>query len=117
MPTKKDPHFPNAVVVKNNVNFNGNTVLLDSYDSQGGLVPYAYSTTSGDNGNVTADADLVGDVVSTGNAKIKGHLSSGPKAALRLGPNSVVGSAAWHTAGNKGIQSGWLRKDANVQLP
>ncbi len=115
--TRRDPLLAKAMTVKNDINFNGNTVLIDSYDSLGGTVAYAYSTTTGDKGDITCNADLLGDVVSTGNAKVKGHLSAGPTAALRFGPNSVVGSAAWHTAGNKGVQSTWLRKDANVTLP
>ena len=34
-----------------------------------------------------------------------------------MGPNGVVGSTAWHAAGKKGIQPGWVRRDMNVFFP
>jgi len=111
--TKKDPLLAKAMVVKNSIDFNGNNVRVDSYDSTlgnyGGL-------NIGEKGDVTSDTDVVG-MVSTGNGDIWGHLTTGPKASVNLGPNGVVGSLAWHAGGNKGVQPGWLRKDANVLMP
>jgi len=112
--TARLPQLSKAIVVKNNINFNGNNALIDSYNSAGGA--YKFSAASGDKGDVTADNDAIGNDVS-GNASIKGHLATGPKATLKMGPNSVVGSAAWYAGGNKGIQAGWFRKDANVAIP
>ncbi len=65
---------------------------------------------------MTTDNDIVGNV-STGNGDIWGHLATGPRATLNMGPNSVVGSLAWHSGKNKGAQAGWLRKDASVLMP
>ena len=111
--TTQSPQLPTAMVVKNIIDFNGNNIVIDSYDNSIG--PYG-GLNVGDKGNVTTDADIVGNV-STGNANIWGHLSTGPNATLKMGPNSAVGSKAWQLAGSKGIQPGWLRKDANVLLP
>jgi hypothetical protein len=111
--TRQDPQLPTAMVVRGNIDFNGNDIRIDSYDNSIG----AYGGANiGDKGNVTTDADILGNV-STGNADIWGHLSTGPKAALNMGPNSVVGSVAWHAAGNKGAQLGWLKRNANVLMP
>jgi len=112
--TRHDPLIGKALVVKNSIDFNGNNVMVDSYDSSIGV--YDTGSNRGDKGDVTTDNDVVGNV-STGNADIWGHLSVGPKATLKFGPNTVIGSAAWHGGGNKGAQSGWLKKDASVLMP
>jgi hypothetical protein len=107
--------FCKALVAKNTIDFNGNNTLIDSYDSS--VPPYTYNAaTARDNGDVTAINDTLGSD-SIGNAKIKGHLLTGPNASLRVGPNAVVGSVGWHAAGNSGIQPGWLKDDASIDLP
>lgn len=111
--TRKDPLFGKALVVKNSIDFKGNNVTIDSYNSALGNYGGA---NIGDKGNVTTDNDIVGNV-STGNGDIWGHLITAPLASVNTGPNSVIGSLLWHAGGNKGIQPGWLKKDANVLMP
>jgi hypothetical protein len=117
---KKEPVFTKALIAKEKINFNGNNVFTDSYDSTSSL----YSDNKGqydptktkDNGDVAVNADII-NVGSVGNAKIMGNLLVGPKASVNIGPNGSVGDKAWVNGGKKGIQTGHLRKDANFHLP
>jgi hypothetical protein len=113
----KRPPFPKGMAVKNTINFNGNTISVDSFDND--LGPYgasgAYGLNIRDNAEVATDADVYGGTL--GNAKIKGHLYTGPWAKVGIGPNGSVGNSAWVDTGTKGIQSGYLRTDSNFSLP
>ena len=113
----KRPPFPKGMAVKNTIDFNGNTVTVDSFDNE--LGPYGSVGASGlnirDKAEVATDADLYGGTL--GNAKIKGHLHTGPAAKVGIGPNGSVGNSAWVDTGTKGIQSGCLRMDSNFSLP
>jgi hypothetical protein len=111
--TRRDPQFSKALTVKEALDFKGNNVLVDSYNSKVG--PYNVLL-AGDKGDVGINNDIA-NAGNLGNADIKGHLSVGPHATVQIGPNGTVGSVAWHLAGKSGIESGWLRKDMNVQLP
>ncbi|MDB6033311.1 MAG: hypothetical protein JWM16_3649 [Verrucomicrobiales bacterium] len=110
---QKSPTIIKAMLAKLDIGLGGNSCTVDSYDSSKG----AYGGSNiGDKGDVATDSDMKG-AVSVGNAKIKGKLSVGPTATVDLGPNAIVGSLGWHSGGNKGIQSGWLKKDMNAYIP
>jgi hypothetical protein len=111
--TKREPQFSKALVAKSGIDFNGNNIMVDSYNSNVG--PYN-PLFAGDKGDVAINNDVV-NAGNIGNANIKGKLSVGPKATVKIGPNGVVGSVGWHALGKKGIEAGWLRKDMNVALP
>jgi len=111
---EQDMPFPKALVAKSFVDFNGNNVLVDSYNSSNPLGYVAAS--AGDKGDVTMNGDFK-NAGNIGNADIKGHVALGPKTTLKIGPNGCIGSVAWHVSPGKGIQSGWTRKDSNVTLP
>jgi hypothetical protein len=57
--------------------------------------------------------------ISSGNANIYGHVSTGPGGSISTGPNGAVGSVAWVSnplnAGK--IQPGWSTDDMNVSFP
>ncbi len=109
---QRDPAFPQALVVKNGIDFNGNNIGVDSFNSSAGA--YA-AATARDKGNVTLNSDFI-NAADLGNADIKGTVTVGPKATFKIGPNGCVGSVAWHTSPGKGIQAGWIRRDSNVGL-
>ena len=111
--TKRDPQFNKALVAKTGIDFNGNNIVVDSYNSSVG--PYV-ALLARDKGDVAINNDVV-NAGNIGNANIKGKLSVGPKATVKIGPNGVVGSVGWHALLKKGIEPGWLRKDMNVALP
>jgi len=110
---RKEQALQKGMIARNGIDLGGNQCVVDSYDSsKGGYDP----AKAGDKGDVATNSDITG-AVGIGNAKIKGKLLTGPKATAKIGPNGIVGSVAWHAAGNKGIQPGWRRNDMNIAIP
>ncbi|HXJ55994.1 MAG TPA: hypothetical protein VNU68_04940 [Verrucomicrobiae bacterium] len=116
---KKDVVFSKAMLAKERINLSGNNITTDSFDSTD---PTASTGTlydpakARDNGDVATNSGLTNSIGS-GNANIKGHLSTGPSGTVGVGANGVVGSLAWHAGGNSGIEPGWARDDMNMWLP
>src|ERR1043166_5858398 len=106
--TTKPPALIKGLMCKQSIDFSGNNCGADSYNSTNG--PYGGSNIS-DKGDVACN----GDMVNIGNANINGHVAVGPKAKVKNNPNVTVGDLNW-TATHKGIQSGWIRFDMNVEL-
>ncbi len=113
------PMFAKGMVAKGSIQLNGNNIRTDSFDSG----DPAYNTNgrydpgkAKDNGDVATNSTL-DDSLNVWNTDIFGKASTGPGGTVRIGPNGSVGSAAWHTAGNKGIEPGWGNDDMNVQFP
>ena len=108
--------FPKGMIAQEDINMNGNNVATDSFDSAdpvystGGLYDAAKAK---DNGDVATNSGLVNSL-NVGNADIKGRVSTGPGGSVAIGPNGVVGDAAWHAGGNRGIQPGYSSDDMNV---
>jgi hypothetical protein len=111
--------FIKAMVAKGQIDLNGNNIKTDSFDSDdpnhstGGAYDAAKAK---DNGDVATNSSVI-DSLNVWNADIHGQVSTGPGGTVKIGPNGAVGSQAWHTAGNKGIQPGWANDDMNVQFP
>ncbi|HEX5221700.1 MAG TPA: collagen-binding domain-containing protein [Verrucomicrobiae bacterium] len=117
--TSRSGLFLAAMVAKKSIDLNGNGILTDSFDS---TLP-ALSTNgkydpakAGDLGDVASNAGIIG-VVSVQNANIYGHVHTGPGGTATVGSQGAVGSHAWQSAGNKGIQPGWATEDANFTFP
>lgn len=117
--TQSDAMFIKALVAKGEIDMNGNNIETDSFDSS----DPTYSTGGKydvskrkDNGDVATNLDLI-DSISVGNANIRGRVSTGPGGTVSVGSNGAVGSAAWHAAGNNGIESGYFTDDMNVSFP
>ena len=117
--TQKDGMFMKAMVAKGNINMNGNNIRTDSFDSStntystGGLYDPAKAK---DNGDVATNSGLANSL-NVGNANIFGRVGTGPGGSVSIGANGAVGSKAWQTAGNSGIQAGWSSNDMNVSFP
>jgi hypothetical protein len=107
--TTKPPALIKGLMAKMTIDFSGNNVGTDSYNSA--LGPYGGVNIS-DKGDVAVN----GDIINIGNANVNGHVGAGPKAKVQVGPNGFVGSIAW-TATHKGKEPGWVRNDMNVELP
>lgn len=118
--TTMDPLFGGgAMVAEGQIDMSGNNVETDSFDSGNPL----YSTggkydpaKAKDNGDVATNSELLNSV-SVGNANIKGHVKTGPHGSVSIGPNGSVGDAAWVNSGSKGVKSGWVSDDMNVDFP
>ncbi len=125
--THIDPSFNVAMAAKKTIDFNGKNITTDSFDS----ADPSYSTWNGIYGygtypNQTSKTKALGDVVTdeviinslnVGNAKIKGHVKTGPKGTLGIGPNGSVGDRPWVEGNNLGVQTGYYADDMNVLFP
>jgi hypothetical protein len=122
--TKLDALFNVAMAAKGKIDFKGNNVSTDSFDSAStnysawttngfGLYSSAYDKGGGD---VVTDSNITNSL-SVGNAKIKGVIRTGPTGSPYMGPNGSVGDAAWVDGGNSGIEAGHYYNDMNVVWP
>jgi hypothetical protein len=115
------PLFESALAAIGPIDFNGNDVTTDSFDSGDPL----YSTngiynpaTVKDHGDISTDT-TISNSLDVGTIKVKGSLRVGPGYFPYLGTNTTVavGNAAWVDDGNTGIQPGYLSYDMNVAFP
>ena len=117
--TENDALFAKGMVAKGQIDLNGNNIRTDSFDS----TDPAYSTAGAydlakakDNGDIATNSSVI-DSLNVWNADIYGKASTGPGGAVTIGPNGSVGSHAWHSSGNTGIEPGWSNDDMNVSFP
>jgi hypothetical protein len=116
---RRDALFAKGMVAKGKIDMNGNDVDTDSFDSTD---PNASTgghydvTKHKDNGHIATNLGLTNSVL-VGNANVRGRVSTGPGGSISVGSNGSVGSAAWHDAGNTGIQPGSTSDDMNVDFP
>lgn len=117
--TRKDGLFSKGMVAKGQITLNGNNITVDSFDSQdpnystNGL--YLLSRRK-DNGDVATNSGVVNSL-SSGNANIFGHVSTGPGGTVQIGNNGAIGNLAWQATGTNGIQPGYSTDDMNVAFP
>ena len=111
--------FAKGMIAKGQIDLSGNNIRTDSFDS----TDPAYSTGGAydpakakDNGDIATNSAVI-DSLNVWNADIFGKVSTGPGGTVQIGPNGSVGSAAWHLAGNTGIEPGWSNDDMNVDFP
>lgn len=114
--TQKLAIFSKGLVAKDSIDMNGNNVETDSFDSMdprystNGLYVSAWSKDSGD---VAVNASLTNSL-NVGNANIRGRVATGPGGTIAVGSQGSVGSSAWVSGGNQGIEPGWSEDDMNV---
>ena len=107
-----------AIFVEDGVNFNGNTIRTDSYDStdpQHNTTGRYDSTKAKDGGDIATSSSDPG-ALDVGNSNIHGKVSTGPDSTPKVGANGAVGSETWHDAGNTGIEPGWSSDDCKAEL-
>lgn len=101
--------FSAAIVVNGSLNFNGNGVVVDSFDSSNPTLSTGgrYDPTkAGDNGDVYVGQGFT-NVASIGNADIYGTLFTSLSVPISLGSAGMVGTHSWEDAGNIGIEPGF----------
>src|SRR5262245_49943273 len=107
------------MVPKDKLDMNANNVLPDSYDSTdintSTLGKYDPAKAC-DNGDIACLSGLKNSF-GVGNANIWGRVMTGPAGVVEVGPGGAVGSVAWHSGGNAGIQTGWWQLDLNYSMP
>jgi hypothetical protein len=136
--TSNDGLLKGSLVAIIYINFSGNNVLIDSFNSLDplhsnwqtnwvfmgtnyGVYPYTNAmavnpdgtTKRKANGNVATD----GLVIDVGNADIYGYVDTAPGGTAYVGANGSVGDVAWVSAGTPGIQPGYAHDDMNYTFP
>ena len=116
--TSRNGLMTSGMTAKESIDFNGNGVTTDSFDSENP----AYSTSgqydplkNKDNGDVSVNFGII-DTLGIGNANIFGKVAVGPGGSISIGSNGQVGDKAWN-ATHQGIQPGHSRDDMNVSFP
>jgi hypothetical protein len=116
---RQDFIFTKAMVAKCDIDLGGNNIKSDSFDSADPL----YSTggkydpaKTRDNGDIATDCAIINSI-NVGNADIYGHLSTGPGGSVAIGPQGCVGSTAFHNTYARGVESGYVKDDMNVDFP
>jgi hypothetical protein len=124
--TQRDALWALAMLADREIDLNGNVVTTDSFNSAdpsmsdfswAGFATYGLFDPNkrNDRGDIATNLKLI-DSLNTGNAKIRGHASTGPGGTVAIGPNGAVGSEDWVSSGNSGIQPGYSSDDMNVRL-
>lgn len=121
--TRFEPLWSVAMAAVEHIDFAGNNILTDSFDSSDayysnpgkiGSYPMGDNSKTKDNGDVVTDLTIINSL-SVGNAVIKGRAKTGPEGSVYIGQGSV-GSKKWVEGGNTGIEPGWSADDMNVNF-
>jgi hypothetical protein len=114
--TATAPLFGNSIAALQNVDFKGNTITIDSFDSSDPL-----HSTNGQYNAATrkagGDVASTGGLINVGNGNIFGHLRLAPGSAYSLGPNGAVGDLPANWPAQSGVETGWLFSDYNQSWP
>jgi hypothetical protein len=116
------PIFPMAIMVSSNINFIGNNILIDSFDSSDtnhSTAGQYDATKRSDHGDVGTDL-IQTTSFNLGNTAIYGKIHTGPgslSSTVAVGPYGSVGDLAWQDGGNVDIQPGAWLYDMNVTFP
>lgn len=106
--TKLDPMFAVAMAAIYTIDFKGNNVTTDSFDSGdplyniNGRYPLGQPSMVKSNGDVCTDYSIINSI-NVGNANIKGKAKTGPGGTVAVGPNGYV--------------TGGISDDFNVVFP
>jgi hypothetical protein len=119
--TTTDGTFTKGMVAKDYIDMKGNGVRTDSFDStdpKASTNGMYYQPWARANGDVATASGLTNfNNISVGNANIYGHVATGPKGVVTLGPNGGVGDFNWQPGNPGTIEPGWFRDDLNLQFP
>lgn len=117
--TKKNGSLTKGLQTKDKITISGN-VSIDSYSScdpaksTGGRYDPAKAQ---ENGDIACNNIIQGHEIETsGNVKIRGHISTGPSGTVGLSGSVSIGSDAWVDQGRTGIEPGWHRNDMNATI-
>lgn len=101
--------FSAAIVVRGNLDFNGNGIMVDSFDSSDPTKStngQYDSAKAGDNGDIYAGQNFL-NAVNIGNADVFGTVYIGG-GAYSIGASGAVGTLAWQASGGSGFEPGFL---------
>jgi hypothetical protein len=118
--TIRSSSFNGAMVAKGTIDFSGQNVTTDSFDSSD---PKHSTNGKWDAANAKAGGDVRTNArdgkvaaIDVGNADIKGHVATGPLGVVTVGSGGSVGDLAWVNGGKQGIQPGYSAGDSNIEI-
>src|SRR5436190_5661166 len=119
VPTTRTNLFTGGISAKNGITLSGSQIVdsFDSWDtnySTGGMYDPAKAT---DHAVVATDSTNAACLSSSGGAKVKGFVKTGPGGSVSFGGGGSAGDSAWVNGGNSGVQSGHYANDMNVYFP
>lgn len=99
---------PYAMIARGTINFNGNLIVIDSFDSQNTNFSSngQYDSAKARDQAFVLTASTAANAITVGNAQINGTVGVGTRGQIVVGPNGAVGNAAWITNYYAGIQPG-----------
>src|ERR1051325_476959 len=115
---KLPPFFPGISVLRP-IELNGHDLLADSFDSGTNTASTAGqydATKAGDHCDVAAPLGMT-NTFTNGIVSVYGRLFAFEDRYAALRPTDSIGDKAWHTAGNFGIEPGFLVKEFSPYLP
>jgi len=119
----KRPMFQWGLLSQSQINLNGNSIDIDSFDSSDpSYSNYDYSKGFGtydsgkkkDNGDMASNGGIT-NTISVGNANVYGHASTGVGGAVGVGPNGFISALGQAQSGV--IDSNRVSHSMNVDIP
>src|SRR5829696_6018614 len=119
-----EPILRFAMAARLGIDFSGQNVRTDSFDSGDPLYNDGYGVYTNSPGKWKAGGDIVcNDLITNfnniGNANIFGKVSTGPNETPAIGSFGMIGDQAWQSnSANYGtIQPGWATTNTGVHFP
>jgi len=106
------PLFRFALAALTQMDLGGNNLRTDSFDSTFG----AYGGT-----NISAFGDVaayfgITNSINVGNVDLYGRIFTGSNGTITIGPQGSAGDMAWHSGGSRGVETGYVRDDLNLDF-
>lgn len=108
--------FRAAMAARMEVDFSGNAIATDSFDSMdpnyntGGLYDPAKRKANGDIASPSG-------IINIQNADVMGTIYTGPEGSYTIGAGGSVGDVAWVLSKTPGVQDGHYKNDFNQDFP
>ncbi len=117
--TGRNSPFTGAILVKQGIGLSGG-IVIDGFNSQDPNYStnghYIVSKREDGAAIGTIESNVVAAVTDSGGADVYGQVATGPNSTVSTSGNSAIGSIAWISGGNKGVQPGWSRSDMNIVI-
>jgi hypothetical protein len=108
-----------GMVAKHTIDMNGQDISTDSFDSTDpawSTLGRYDSTKTRANGDVATN-EAITNALSSGNANIYGHVSTGPGGSVSVNVNGGVGEQSWVASHPGQIEPGYLADNSNFTFP
>jgi hypothetical protein len=122
--TTRGSLFIKGMVAKHRIDMNGNNIDVDSFDSRdlwhswfGHYPGLTHPQSTPKDGGDIATNDSLANSMTTGNANIYGHASTGPGGMVAVGSQGGVGERSWQATHSGQVEPGWFADNSNFTFP